>query len=186
MSYQAVKQDAQTRFEKTIQHLQELMRGIRTGRATTALVENVRMDYYGTPTPLQQLASISIPEPRQIILKPFDPSVLKEMAKALMKTDLGCAPQEDGKLLRLSLPPLSGEQRSKYAAKVKEMAEESRIAMRNTRRDLNKASDAMDKSGEITQDENHRLHAEVQELLRTYEKKVDDLLGRKVAEIEEV
>ena len=186
MSYQAVKQDAESRFEKSLQHMQELMRGIRTGRATTALVENVRMDYYGTATPIQQLASISIPEPRQIILKPFDPSVLKDMAKALLKTDLGCAPQEDGKLLRLSLPPLSGEQRSKYAAKVKEMAEETRIAMRNTRRDLNKTSDGMGKSGEITLDENHKLHGEVQELLKIYEKKIDDLLEKKVNEIEEV
>ncbi len=186
MSSKAVLDDATARFEKAIAHLQEQMRAIRTGRASTALVENVRVDYYGTPTPINQMASISIPEPRQIIIKPFDPSILKEMQKALMKTDLGCAPQEDGKILRLSLPPLSGEQRDKYGAKVKEMCEESRIALRNTRRDLNKHSDAMQKDGELTLDENHKLHEEVQDLLKKYEKKIDELLEKKVAEIQDV
>ena len=186
MSAKSVLDDATSKFEKSIQHLQEQMRGIRTGRASTALVENVRVDYYGTPTPLSQMASISIPEPRQIIVKPFDVSVLKEISKALSKTDLGSTPQEDGKLLRLTLPPLSGEQRQKYVAKVKEMGEESRIALRNTRRELNKQSDGMQKDGEITQDENHKLHGDVQDLLKKYEKQIDELLGKKVEEIQGV
>ena len=103
----------------------------------------------GTATPINQLASVSIPEPRQILVKPFDASVLKEVSKAIMQTDLGSAPQDDGKVIRLTLPPLSGEQRKKYAAKVKEMCEETRVAMRNTRRDLNKSSDAMKKSDRV-------------------------------------
>ena len=186
MSSKAVIDEAKARFEKTIQHLIEQMRAIRTGRASPALVENIRVDYYGTPTPISQMAAISIPEPRQIMIKPFDASVLKELQKALLKADLGCTPKEDGKVLRLSLPPLSGEQRNKYAAKVKEMGEEARVSLRNSRRDLNKLSDQMEKSGEVTLDENHKLHTDVQELLKAYEKKVDDLLDKKTGEIQEV
>jgi ribosome recycling factor len=186
MSIKAVMDEAKARYEKSIQHLVEQMRAIRTGRATPALVENVRVDYYGTPTPISQMASISIPEPRQIMIKPFDVSALKELQKALLKADLGCTPKEDGKVLRLSLPPLSGEQRNKYASKVKEMGEEARVSLRNSRRDLNKLSDQMEKSGEVTLDENHKLHTDVQELLKVYEKKVDDLLDKKTAEIQEV
>ena len=186
MSTKAVLDDAKARFEKTIQHLVDQMRAIRTGRASPALVENVRVDYYGTPTPINQMASISIPEPRQIMIKPFDPSIMKELQKALLKADLGCAPKEDGKVLRLSLPPLSGEQRNKYASKVREMGEEARVSLRNSRRELNKLSDQMEKDGEVTMDENHKLHTDVQELLKVYEKKVDDLLQKKTAEIQEV
>ncbi len=186
MSTKTVMDDAKARFEKTTQHLADQMRGVRTGRASQALVENVRVDYYGTPTPISQMASISVPEPRQIVIKPFDPSILKELSKALSKADLGCAPQEDGKVLRLTLPPLSGDQRNKLAAKVKEMGEEARVSLRNGRRDLNKLSDQMEKGGQLTMDENHKLHTDVQELLKTYEKKIDDLIAKKTAEIQEV
>lgn len=186
MSYNDVLNDGRDRFEKTIEHLREQLRGIRTGRASTALVDNLRVDYYGTSTPINQLASVSVPEPRQIIVKPFDASILKEVEKVLMKADLGSAPQNDGKLLRLNLPPLSGEQRNKYVAKVKEMCEEARVALRNTRRDLNKHSDGMERSGELTQDENHKLHEEIQNLLKEYEGRVDTALDKKVSEIQEV
>lgn len=186
MSYQAVIKDGKGRFEKSLAHLKDQMLRIRTGRATTALVDNVRVDYYGTPTPINQLASVSIPEPRQIIIKPFDVSIIKEIGKAVMQTDLGSTPQNDGKILRITLPPLSGEQRDKYAGKVKEMAEETRVAMRNTRRDLNKQSDQMQKSGDLTEDENRKLRDEIQDLLKEYEKKIDDVLDKKSKEIHEV
>lgn len=186
MSYEAILNDGKARFTKTVEHLKDQLKAIRTGRATTALVDNVRVDYYGTPTPISQLAAISIPEPRQIVIKPYDASILKEMTKAILQTDLGTAPQDDGKLLRLVLPPLSGEQRQKYVGKVKDMCEEARISLRNTRRDLNKHSDGMQKSGEVTEDENRKLHTEIQDLLKQYEAKVDDVLAKKVAEIEEV
>jgi ribosome recycling factor len=186
MTYQAVLQDGRGRFDKTLGHLKDQLRRIRTGRATTALVDNIRVDYYGTPTPINQLAAVSIPEPRQILIKPFDPSILKELSRAVVQTDLGSAPQDDGKVLRLVLPPLSGEQRKKYAAKVKEMCEESRIALRNTRRDLNKHSDAMMKDGELTEDDNKKLHDEIQSLLKEFEGKVDETMKLKVTEIEEV
>jgi len=186
MAYATVKQEGKERFEKALDHVKDQLKRIRTGRATTALVDNIRVDYYGTMTPVSQLASVSIPEPRQIIIKPFDASILKELSKAILQGDLGSAPQNDGKILRLTLPPLSGEQRQKYSAKVKEMCEEARVAMRNTRRDLNKQSDGMEKSGELTQDENKKLHKEIQELLKEYETKIDETLKHKVAEIEEV
>ena len=186
MTYQAVVKDAREKMDKAVHHVADQLRTIRTSRASPALVDNIRVDYYGTLTPLAQMAQVSVPEPRQIMIKPFDASVLKELQKALLKADLGCTPKEDGKVLRLSLPPLSGEQRNKYAAKVKEMGEEARVSLRNSRRDLNKLSDQMEKSGEVTLDENHKLHTDVQELLKAYEKKVDDLLDKKTGEIQEV
>ncbi|MAB78967.1 MAG: ribosome recycling factor [Planctomycetes bacterium] len=186
MSYAAVKTEGQERFDKTLSHLRDQLKRIRTGRATTALVDNIRVDYYGTMTPVNQLASVSIPEPRQIIIKPFDGSILKELSKAVMQSDLGSAPQSDGKLLRLTLPPLSGEQRQKYSAKVKDMCEEARVALRNTRRDLNKQSDAMQKSGELTEDDNKKLHGDIQTLLKDFEGQIDETLKHKVSEIEEV
>ena len=186
MSISEVKSEGTDRFEKTLEHLKDQLKRIRTGRATTALVDNIRVDYYGTPTPISQLAAVSIPEPRQIMIKPFDASVMKEVAKAIMQSDLGSAPQNDGKLLRLNLPPLSGEQRQKYSAKVKEMCEEARVALRNTRRDLNKHADQEAKGGALTEDENRKLHDDIQKLLKDYEGKVDGLIAKKVTEIEEV
>ena len=186
MSYKAVLEDGRGRFEKTLVHLKDQLKRIRTGRASTALVDNIRVDYYGTMTPVNQMASVSIPEPRQILIKPFDASVLKELSKAILQSDLGTTPQNDGKVLRITLPPLSGEQRSKYAAKVREMCEETRVAMRNTRRDMNKHSDTMLKDGKLTEDEHRKLHTEIQDLLKDYEKKVDDTMKLKVTEIEQV
>jgi ribosome recycling factor len=186
MTYQAILEDCRTRMDKALKHLQDTLRNIRTSRASSALVENIRVDYYGSPTPIAQLASISIPEPRQIMIKPFDASVIQDVSKAIMRSDLGVTPQSDGKVLRLTLPQLSGDQRKKLAAKVKELSEEGRIAMRNARRDLNKHADQIYKSGEITEDENRKLHDEIQKLLKSYEEKVDQLHEKKNAEIMEV
>jgi ribosome recycling factor len=132
------------------------------------------------------MASVSIPEPRQILIKPFDASALKEMTRAILQSDLGTTPQNDGKVLRITLPPLSGEQRSKYAAKVKEMCEETRVAMRNTRREMNKQADTVRDDGGLTEDEHRKLQKEIQDLLKDYEKKVDETMKGKVAEIEQV
>ncbi|MEW6072587.1 MAG: ribosome recycling factor [Planctomycetota bacterium] len=186
MTYKTVLDDGKGRFEKTLGHLKEQMHRIRTGRATTALVDGIRIDYYGTPTPINQLASVSIPEPRQIVIKPFDASVIKEIAKAILQSDLGTTPQNDGKILRLTLPPLSGEQREKYAAKVREICEEARVALRNGRRDMNKYSDGLARDGKLTEDENRKLRDEIQKLLKDYEGKVDEVMKKKVDEIQEV
>jgi ribosome recycling factor len=183
---QKIQDDTKLVLEKALHHVQEVLRGVRTGRATSALVDNIKVDYYGTMTPLNQMAAISTPEPRQILIKPFDASSLTEIGKAIQKSDLGITPQSDGKVVRLNMPALSGEQRTKYAAKVKEMAEEGRIAMRNGRRDMNKHADAELKAGRLTEDEHRKLHDKVQELLKDYEKKLDQVLEKKVAEIKEV
>lgn len=185
MSSQEILKDGKDRFVKAIEHLREQLVRIRTGRASSALVDNVRVDYYGTPTPVGQLASITVPEPRQLLIKPFDASILKELSKAIAQADLGSSPQDDGKVLRLNLPPLSGEQRKKYSAKVKELGEEARVALRNTRRDLNKHADQEAKGGALTEDENRKLHDEIQKLLKDYEAKVEEVIAKKVEEIEE-
>ena len=186
MTYEAVLKDSREVFEKSLRHLQDVLRGVRTSRASSALVDNIRVEYYGTLTPINQMATVSTPEPRLIVIKPFDPSVMNELSKALLKSELGITPQSDGKVLRLQMPPLSGEQREKYAAKVKQMCEDARIAMRNGRRDQNKHADTMKKDGLLTEDENRKLHDEIQHLLKEYETKLDGVQTKKIAEIMEV
>ena len=182
MTYEAVEKDTKDRMEKALTHLRDMLKGIRTSRASSALVDNIRVDYYGTPTPISQVASISIPEPRMIVIKPFDINALQDITKALQKSDLGISPDSDGKVIRLTLPPLSGDQRKKYAARVKELCEEGRISMRNVRRDSNKTADAMKKSSEITEDDNKGLHEDIQKLLKVYEEKVSEVQGAKTTE----
>ncbi|MFT5291233.1 MAG: ribosome recycling factor [Planctomycetota bacterium] len=186
MSSEEILMDGEDRFDKGLEHLREQLQRIRTGRASAALVDNIRVDYYGTATPVSQLASISIPEPRTIVIKPFDASILKELVKAVGQADLGSSPQDDGKVVRLTLPPLSGEQRKKFGAKVRDIGEEARVAMRNTRRDLNKHADVEAKGGGLTEDENRKLHDDVQKLLKVYEGKVDTAIAKKVKEVEEI
>ncbi len=186
MNYDEIVKDARARMDKVLKHLSDQLRAVRTGQASPALVENLRVDYYGSPTPINQLGSISVPEPRLIAIKPFDPSILEELSKTIMKSDLGINPQSDGKVLRLAMPQLSGDQRKKIAAKVKEMCEETRIALRNTRRDLNKSADAAKKDGELTEDDNHALHDEIQEILKEFEGKVGEVQEKKTAEVMEV
>ena len=141
------------------------------------------MDYYGTPTPLSQVAQISVPEPRTLVIKPFDASVVKEVEKALMKSDIGISPESDGKVIRLTMPPLSGDQRKKYAAKAKDFAEEGRVSLRNIRRDANKEADALKKAGDVNEDSALDLHDDIQKLLKVYEGKVSEVQDKKTKEI---
>lgn len=186
MSQQVIVKDSREKMEKALHHVAEQLKSIRTSRASAALVDHIKVDYYGVPTPIAQMASISIPEPRQILIKPFDGSVLKEIGKAIMKSDLGINPQDDGKVLRLTMPPLSGDQRKKYATRVKEICEESRIALRNVRRDMNKHAEAELKSGGLTEDQSKKLHDEIQKMLKEFEDKISGLQDKKTAEIMEV
>lgn len=186
MSFDAIVKDTKDRMDKAVKHLQDMLRTVRTGQASPALLENIRVEYYGTPTPIAQMGTISVPEPRQILIKPFDASALQEISKAILKSDLGINPQSDGKVLRLQLPQLSGDQRKKYAAKVKEMCEEARIALRNVRRDMNKAADTALKGGQLTEDQNKKLHDEIQKLLKDHEGSVDSIHEKKTQEILEV
>lgn len=186
MTTQTVLKETREKMDRALHHVADHLKTIRTSRASSALVDNIRADYYGTMTPISQMASISIPEPRQILIKPFDASALQEISKAIQKSDLGIQPQSDGKVLRLTMPPLSGDQRKKYAAKVKELCEEARIAMRNVRRDENKRADQMLKDGDLTEDESKKLHDEIQKLLKEFEDKVSQVHDKKTAEIMEV
>lgn len=185
MTSQLILKDTREKMEKSLAHLVDQLRQIRTSRASPALVEGIRVDYYGTMSPLSQVAQISVPEPRQLAIKPFDASMLKEIEKAIQKSDLGVTPQSDGKILRLTMPPLSGDQRKKYASRVKDLSEEARVSMRNTRRDENKRADALLKDSKLTEDEHKKCIDDIQKCLKEYEDKVTQALDRKTAEVME-
>ena len=181
-----LRKNTEAKMHKSVEAFKADLSKVRTGRAHSGILDHVTVDYYGTQTPISQMAQISIPEPRQILIKPFDVSALKELMRIVSQSDLGAAPQNDGKVLRITLPPLSGEQRTKFAAKVKEMCEETRVAMRNTRRELNKHVDGLHADGGLTDDEHKKVQTQVQDLLKEYEKKVDDTQKAKTTEIEQV
>ena len=185
MTSQLILKDTREKMEKSLTHLVDQLRQIRTSRASPALVEGIRVDYYGTPSPISQVAQISVPEPRQLAIKPFDAAMLKEIEKAIQKSDLGVTPQSDGKILRLTMPPLSGDQRKKYAARVKDLAEEARVSMRNPRRDENKRADALFKDSKMTEDEHKKCLEDIQKCLKEYEDKVTGALDKKTAEVME-
>jgi ribosome recycling factor len=184
--YDEILLDVEERMEKAVEFLTTEYRGIRSGRATPGLVENIRIEYYGTMQPLKATASIAIPEPRLIVIKPFDPSSIKAIEKAIQTSDLGIQPQSDGKLLRLEIPPLSEERRKQLAGLIKEKAEEARVAIRNIRRDGNKQAEQAEKDKDLSEDQRDDLKDEIQELTKQYEEKVDDVLKKKTAEIMEV
>jgi ribosome recycling factor len=175
--------DAEERMEKAVQVFSDSLRVIRTGTASAGLVENVRVDYYGSPTPLRQMAQIAIPDPTLIVIKPYDPSGLGDIEKALQASDIGINPQNDGKVIRLSIPGLSEERRRQLVTQIKGMAEDARVAVRNIRRDANRHLDREQKESEITEDDCRRGKDDVQELTDAYEKQIDELLEKKSADI---
>jgi ribosome recycling factor len=183
MSSDEILLDCEERLEKAVTVFKDQLRGLRTGRATPALLDNVRVEYYGSPTPIKQLAQISTPDPQQIVIRPFAANDLKDIEKAIRSSDLGLAPNNDGKIIRLTIPPMSGEQRNKLVKRVKELAEDAKIACRNIRRDANKAFETAEKDGELTEDDRDNGKEEVQTLLKTYEGQVDDLADKKSKEI---
>jgi ribosome recycling factor len=177
--------DAEERMEKAVTVLRDELRGLRTGRATPALVDGIRVEYYGSPTPLKQMAQISTPDPQQILIRPYDQGSLKDIEKAIRASDLGMSPNSDGKMIRLQVPAMSGEQRQKMVARIKKIAEESKVACRNIRRDANKHFDQAEKNKEMTEDERDRGKEEVQELLRKFEEKVTEMSDKKSKEVME-
>lgn len=178
--------EAEEKMEKAVDHLVHVFRGIRTGRASPGLVEGIRVDYYGTPTPLQHMASVSVPEPRLIMIKPFDSAALAEVVKALQKSELGITPQSDGKIVRLAIPPLSDERRRQLSSLVKEKAEEARVAIRNIRRDANKHAKSAFDEGLLPADDETKLIEEIQDLTKRFEGRIDEVLEKKQKEILEV
>ena len=185
MAIDEILLDVEEKMEAAIDYLRKEFRGIRTGRASAGLVEHIKVDYYGSPTDLRQLATISTPDATMIIIKPFDPSSIKDIEKAIYASDVGMPPQTDGKLIRLSVPPLSGERRNQIAGQLKKMAEAARVTIRNARRDGNKEIDREQKAGEMGEDEAHKAKDQVQKLTDDYEKKVTDHLDAKTREIQE-
>lgn len=177
--------DCEERMEKASGVFRDELRGLRTGRATPALVDGLRVEYYGSPTPLKQMAQISTPDPQQIVIRPFDQSALKEIEKAIRSSDLGMSPTNDGKMIRLQVPPMSGEQRQKMVTRIKKSAEEAKVACRNIRRDGNKHFDVAEKDKEMTEDDRDKGKDEVQALLKKFEDKIGEMADKKAKEIME-
>jgi ribosome recycling factor len=178
--------DLEMHFEKSIDHLLHELRGVRTGRANPAIVENIKVDYYGSPTDIRSIANISVPEATQILIKPFSPGDLRAIEKAVNDSKIGLTPHSDGKQLRLILPALSQERRLQLAGQCKGFAEEAKIGIRNARRDANKIIDTEQKGGLLTEDDAEKAKEQVQELTKQYETKVDELIEKKRAEIMQV
>jgi ribosome recycling factor len=180
---QAVHKDAESRMQGAIDTLVREFAGVRTGRASTALVEGIRVDYYNTPTPISQVASLSVPDPRTLLIQPWDASLVSKIEKAIQKSDLGLTPANDGKLIRLSLPPLNEERRKQLAKAVGKLAEEARVAVRNIRREANDKLRALAKDKKISEDDEKRGEAEIQKLTDRFTQRIDELLGKKEQEI---
>jgi ribosome recycling factor len=186
MSIEEITFEAEERMEKSLTLLGEQLRGVRTGRANVGLVESVRVDYYGSSTPLKQMANLSTPEPQQILIRPFDPSVIGDIVKAIQTSDLGLSPNSDGKVVRLNVPALSVEQRKKLAGRVKDLAEEARVSIRNIRRDANKHADVEQTEKTLTEDDVKTCKDEVQSLTKKFETRVNEMADKKSAEIMEI
>src|SRR6266404_9412161 len=174
MTAEEILFDGEERMEKAVGVFRDELRGLRTGRATPALVDSIRVEAYGSPTPLKQLAQISTPDPQQILIRPYDASILKDIEKAIRSSDLGMAPNSDGKMIRLQVPPMSGEQRQKMVARIKKSSEDAKVALRNIRRDANKHFDQAEKGKEMTEDERDKGKESVQALLKKYEEKISE------------
>jgi ribosome recycling factor len=177
--------DAEERMEKAVGVFRDELRGLRTGRATPALVDSLRVEYYGQPTPLKQLAQITTPDPQQILIRPYDQGVLKDVDKAIRSSDLGLSPNSDGKMIRLQVPPMSGEQRQKMAGRIKKSAEDAKVACRNVRRDANKHLDVAEKDKELTEDQRDQAKEDVQDLLKKFEEQITQMAEKKTREIME-
>ncbi|MFN5709607.1 MAG: ribosome recycling factor, partial [Planctomycetota bacterium] len=166
MAVDEILMDSEERMDKAIEILKKNLSGIRTGRANPGLVDSLRVEVYGSPTPIKQIASVGAPEPQQIVIRPYDPSVIKDIEKAIIASDLGFNPQSDGRVVRINVPPLSTDVRKKMVARIKELAEEARVSIRNIRRDGNKAIEQAEKDNVIGEDERDSAKEEVQELTK--------------------
>ena len=186
MSIEEILLEAEERMEKSLALLNDQLKGVRTGRASVGLIDSIRVEYYGSFTPLKQMANLSTPEPQQILIRPFDPSVIGDISKAIQASGLGLVPNSDGKTIRLNVPSLSVEQRKKLVARVKDLAEEARVSIRNIRRDANQAADQEETDKILTEDEVKSCKEEVQDLTKRFESKVNETSDKKSAEILEV
>lgn len=180
--------EAEDAMTKALDYLKHEFKGLRTGRASPALVEFLKVDCYGAPTDMRSIAAISIPEPTQILIKPFDAGLVGEIKKAIETSGLGLNPMPEGKQVRLNIPPLSGERRQQLVARCKKLGEEAKVVLRNARRDANKHAEGLSKAPgkPIPEDEIDTLKHEIQELLKKYEGEVDSRVDEKSKEILQV
>jgi ribosome recycling factor len=177
--------DVEERMEKAIRKLKGDLAGVRTGRANPGLVDSLRVEAYGSPIPIKQVASVAAPEPTQIVIRPYDPGTLKDIEKAILASDLGFTPQSDGRVIRLNVPPLSTEVRRKMVGRIKELAEEAKVALRNVRRDGNKMAEQAEKDKELSEDQRDDVKDEIQQLIKQYESQVNDLAKAREKEVME-
>ncbi len=182
MANEVVK-TAKAKMEKAIKALEKEFAHVRTGRATLALLDGIKVSYYGSEMPLDQVATISVPEARTIAIQPWDVNVLPEIEKAILASELGLTPTNDGKIIRVAVPPLTEERRKELVKLVKKMGEEAKVAIRNIRRDANEKLKKQKKAKEISEDEQFRLQDEVQKLTDSFTKRVDQVVGDKEKEI---
>ena len=170
-------------MEKSMEAIQKEFSKVRTGRASISLLDGVRVDYYGTPTPLNQLATLSIPEPRLIAIQPWDGTIIKEIEKAILKSDLGLTPNNDGKIIRVTIPPLTEDRRKELVKLVKKMAEAARVSIRNHRRSTNDDLKSLKNDKTLSEDDFYKYQEDVQKITDEYIKKCDDLTKQKEEEI---
>lgn len=175
--------DAEERMTKAIEVLKNAMSGIRTGRANPGLVDSLRADVYGSPTPIKQIATVGAPEPTQIVIRPYDASVIKDIEKAIVASDLGYNPQSDGRVVRINIPPLSTDVRKKMVARIKDLSEDAKVSIRNIRRDSNKAADQSEKDKLFSEDERDDIKDEVQKLTKKYEDEISDMAKAKEKDV---
>lgn len=185
MTIDEILLDVEERMEKAIRKLKSDLSGIRTGRASPGMVDSLRVEVYGSAVPIRQVASVGAPEPNQIVIRPYDPGTIKDIEKAILTSDLGFNPQNDGRLIRLNIPPLSTEVRRKMVNRVKELSEDAKIAIRNVRRDGNKAADTGEKDKDFSEDDRDQAKEDIQDLTKTYEAQATELAKAREQEVME-
>lgn len=183
MGKESICKDARVKMEKAIAHLQEELRGLRTGRANTGLVENIKIECYGDISPLKQLAAISTPDAQSIVIKPYDHSVISNIEKGILKSDLGLTPAVDGKMLRIVIPPLNEERRKKLSAHTKDFGETAKVVLRNIRHEAIKHAEKEEKEGILTEDDAKRTKDDIQKIIHEFEGKANDFVKKKTEEI---
>ncbi|NJD55411.1 MAG: ribosome recycling factor [Nitrospirae bacterium] len=182
---QDLRKKSHERMQASVDALKKKFGTVRTGRASLSLLDGLAVDYYGTPTPVQQVASLSIPDSRQILIQPWEQKIIPEIEKAIMKSDLGLTPMNDGKLIRINIPVLTEERRKQLVKVVKKEAEDAKVAVRNIRRDINEELKKLEKEKHVSEDEIQKEHDEIQKITDSFIKKVDELLEHKEKEIME-
>ena len=186
MTIETATKDATHKMEQAVAHLKDDLAGIRTGRAAPAVINRVTVEYYGTPVPLNQLAGVSVPEPRLLQIQPFDKSAISAIERAIMQSDLGITPSNDGNVIRLAFPPLTEERRKELVKQVHHRAEEARVAVRNVRRHAKEEMEKVEHDGAISQDDLIRAEKELQKLTDRFVTEVDEIQGHKEQELMEV